>query len=265
MNRNENARVLITGASSGIGREMARVFARNGHSLIISARREERLKELANEITAEFNLPVESLTADLSTSEGVEALAGEIDNRKYSVETLVNNAGINVYGPFSDSDRNELLAMARLNMLALIDLTHRLLPAMIEAGGGGVLNVASTGGFAPSPYSAVYCASKAFVLNFSEALAHELKGTGVRVTAVCPGATHSEFAERAGMEATRLFKGPVLDARTVAETGYRALQHGRSKVVVGAFNKTLISSLRLVPRGVGTRIAAWLLSSKTEH
>jgi len=260
MNRKPNTRVLITGASSGIGRDLARVFARHGHHLILTARRQEKLKTLAEEITREFPVTVDILVADLEQPAAAGELVAEIERRGLFVETLVNNAGFNVYGRFAAIDREKVMAMARLNMLAVTELTHRLLPAMIASGNGRVLNIASTGGFTPGPNSAVYCATKAYVLNFSEALAQELKKTGVKVTAVCPGATRSEFAQRGGMEDLRLFRGPVLDSHFVAETAYRAQRRGRSKVVVGLSNKLMIGSLRFIPRSIGTRVAGWLLS-----
>jgi len=239
---------LITGASSGIGLELARIFAQNGHSLILAARNQKRLEEIAAELKS---VPVQIVAKDLSRIGAAE----ELFQVAPKCDILVNNAGYGVYGKFAETPLADELGMMQLNMRTLVILTKLYLPAMIAARNGRIMNVASTAAFQPGPLMAIYFATKAFVLSFSEAIANELKGTGVTVTALCPGPTATGFQERGKMENSGLVKGKkIMDGRTVAEAGYRALMAGKTIEIPGFQNKLLTQSLRVSPRAVVTNM-----------
>ena len=180
-----------------------------------------------------------------------------------AVDVLVNSAGIQVYGALQDTDIAEQLRLVQVNLVALTHLTMLFSRDMVEKGRGKILNIASTGAFSPTPLNAIYCATKAYVLSFSEAIARDLEGTGVTVTCLCPGATETQFAERAGIENIRLFQAFVMDAREVARAGYRGLISSKTTVVPGLYNKILVSSVRFIPRRVVTRLGKQLMSRAT--
>jgi short-subunit dehydrogenase len=241
---------VVTGASSGLGREFARALALRGYPVLAVARREERLLVLAEEVAA-IGGQLEPLIADLSTTAGIEPLLARAASLE--VELLVNNAGVATYGPFASTPAERELELVRLNVEAVVALTRGLLPTMLERGRGGVINVASQMAFQPMPYFAAYAASKAFVLSFSEALAEEVRGTGVRVTAIAPGFVTTEFAEVAGSnEAERRF--PHLQPRRVVETALRAHERGRAVKVVGARYAFLTFAGRFAPRAALRRM-----------
>jgi short-subunit dehydrogenase len=241
---------IVTGASSGIGLELARLLARDGHDVVLVARSEERLAALAGELPGARSLPL-----DLSDPAAPAKLEAEVP----SADVLVNNAGVGTYGPFAAADLGRTMAMIQLNVSALTELTHRYLPGMIERGAGRVLNVASTAAFQPGPLMAVYYATKAYVLSFSEAVGEELRGTGVTVTALCPGPTASGFQAEAAMESSRLVAGRRLpSSAAVAEAGYKAMLAGKPVAVVGIQNRILAGSVRLAPRSVVRRVVRFL-------
>jgi len=240
---------LITGASGGIGLELARIFAREGFELVLVARNRERLEQIAAELKP---ASVRVIAVDLTAANAPQEIQREIP----AVDVLVNNAGYGVYGKFAETSFDDDLGLMQLNMTALVVLTRLYLPGMIAARNGKVLNVASTAAFQPGPLMSLYYASKAFVLSFSEAIANELEGTGVTVTALCPGPTATGFQERAHVEKSRLFQYvKVMDARTVAEIGYRGLMAGKTLVIPGLMNKLLAQSVRVSPRKMVTKIA----------
>lgn len=229
---------LVTGASSGIGTEIARELARRGHGLTLVARREDRLKELAGELSSRHQVRVEVVAADLSDREARDDLADQVNSRGLSVSVLVNNAGFGSAGEFAEADRERQVQMVALNCEAVVDLTARFLPPMVEEGSGAVLNIASSSAYQPIAWSATYAATKAFVLHFSEALHEELKGTGVTVTAVCPGPVHTEFVDAAGMNleggsGPEVFWTSVTD---VAAESVKAVEDGKRTVVPGLLN-----------------------------
>jgi short-subunit dehydrogenase len=239
---------LITGASGGIGLELARIFAREGYELALVARSRERLDGIAAELKP---APVRVIVKDLTLADAADEIRREVPK----IDVLVNNAGFGVYGPFVKTPLADELGMLQLNMNALVVLTKIYLPGMVERGSGRVLNVASTAAFQPGPLMALYYATKAFVLSFSEAIASELEGTGVTVTALCPGPTATGFIARGKLENARLFKlMRVMDARSVAEAGYRGLMAGKTVVVPGLVNKVLAQSVRISPRRMATKI-----------
>jgi short-subunit dehydrogenase len=241
--------VVVTGGSSGIGYELAKRFARDGHRLVLVARDEERLSRAAAELEAFGERPT-TIASDLARPSAPFELARQLEQAGSTVDVLVNNAGFGLHGPFVDADVEAVLDVVRVNVLALTCLTRLFLPGMLERGQGHVLNLASTAAYFPGPFMDVYYASKAYVLSFSEGLANELRGTGVRVTALCPPATETGFAARAGASSSRLFRVGVMDAAAVADAGYRGLLRGRTVVVPGLFARLQTFSSRLAPRGV---------------
>ncbi|HEY8021762.1 MAG TPA: SDR family oxidoreductase [Thermoanaerobaculia bacterium] len=244
---------LVTGASGGIGLALARRLAAGGFDLVLTARSGGRLEELARELEERHRSRVRVIARDLAAPEAPAAIADELAREGIDVDVLVNNAGYGTYGPFAETDLAAELGMLQLNVVALTHLTKLFLRPMLVRRRGRILNVASTAAFQPGPLMAVYYATKAYVLSFSEALAEELAGSGVTVTALCPGPTTSGFQERAAMEGSRLVAGRMMmTSEAVAEAGYRGLLAGRRIVIPGWKNRLLAQSVRLTPRRVTT-------------
>jgi uncharacterized protein len=245
---------LVTGASSGIGAAFARALAARGANLVLAARSADRLEALARELSAGHGVQAVAVPADLAHPGAGPELARELDRRGLAVDVLVNNAGFATYGPFesiaAERERDEV----QLNVAALVDLCHAFLPGMLSRRRGAIVNVASTGAFQPVPYMAVYGATKAFVLSFSEALWFEARGRGVSVLALCPGPTETRFFEAANV-ADGVF-GARERPEVVVEQALRALARGRSFVVPGLRNRLLAQSYRFSPRALTTRVAA---------
>jgi uncharacterized protein len=241
---------LITGASSGIGYELALLFARDGFDCILVARGHDKLNELAERLESEFRVKTLVLPKDLSTPSAVTEIYEETTAAGLAVNVLVNNAGFGVYGLFAQTDLEAELQMLQVNVMALTSLTKLFLAGMLARREGRILNVASTAGFAIGPLMAVYYASKAYVLSFSAALANELEGTGVTVTTLAPGPTRTGLQQRGGMADSRLFQGQIADAKSVALAGYRGLMAGKPLVIPGIRNKLIPLVARLSPRGV---------------
>jgi short-subunit dehydrogenase len=242
---------LVTGASSGLGAEFARACARRGDELVLVARRRDRLEALAAELGGMAHV----VAADLAVPEAPEALLGEVAARGLTVATLINNAGFGLAGAFADQALDRQREMIDLNMRGLVGLTHLVLPAMKANRAGFILNVASTGAFQAGPGFALYFATKAFVLSFSEALHQELKGSGVRVSALCPGPTRTEFGEVAGVTTDR-FDRFAADAASVVRAGLAGLDRNQAIVIPGFSNKLSAQSNRLLPRAWMRRIVA---------
>jgi len=247
---------LVTGASSGIGLAFAEVFAERGFNLVLTARREHRLSALAASLQDRFDVRAHVIPADLSTVTGVAGLTEAVTREGLHVDALVNNAGYGVPGPFTHPAWGQQEALLRVLIVALVELTYRLLPGMLERSYGRVINVASLAGLLPAPAGhTLYPAAKAFVIRFSEALAEEARGRGVHVTAVCPGFTLTEFHDVTGTR-PRVQRLPAfmwLDARTVAEQGYDAVMRGDAVYVNGRLNRLFAAIGRHVP-GVFTRV-----------
>lgn len=254
--------VLITGATSGIGYELSKLFAKNGYNLVLVARNKQRLGELVQQLSQEFSVRTESISKDLSEVISPAEIFAELQEKSIHIDILVNNAGFNEYGVFFNTDIQRELQMIQVNLVSLTYLTKLLLPGMLKQKYGKILNVASTGSFVPGPYNAVYCATKAYVLSFSEAIAEELKDTNVTVTALCPGATKTQFAQRAKMEHTKLFSGKVMDAEKVAEVGFDALMRGKASVIAGCANRLTVFFLRFMPRNIVAKMAKNIMSLK---
>jgi short-subunit dehydrogenase len=244
---------LVTGASAGIGRELARILAREGHDLVLIARREAELKSLADELKDSYGADSTIVAVDLAQPDAAAGVATAVGDA--TVDVLVNNAGFGGLGAFARRSRDEDMRMVAVNVTALTDLTKQFLPGMVARGRGRILNVASTAAFQPGPFMAVYYATKAYVLSLSQALAEETSGTGVTVTCLCPGPTESEFHGVAGTDAQPLTSGALMmTASAVAEAGYRAMARGKMVEVQGLHNKVGAQSVRLAPRRVILKI-----------
>lgn len=252
----ERKTALITGASSGIGLDLTRLFAADGWNLVLVARSEGKLRETAEELEKKHGVRVTVLPADLAKQNAAHAVVDSLAGQGIVVDALVNNAGFGARGAFWETDEQTELDMLQVNIVALTQLTKLLLPGMVARKWGRILNVASTAAFQPGPYMAVYYASKAYVLSFSEAIADELRDTGVTVTALCPGPTESGFAAVADTGSTRLFRmTKPMSSDRVARIGYAAMNAGRRVVVTGMKNKLLAQAVRVSPRRMTTMIA----------
>jgi uncharacterized protein len=252
---------LVTGASVGIGVDLAECFAKDGYDLILAARTESALRTVADRLANTYAIKATPIAADLSVIGGGQRLADAIKKAGLSVDVVVNNAGYGQAGAFSGSDSAGQLGMIDLNDRALVELTHIYWPTMLANQRGGVLNVASTAAFQPGPLMSVYYASKAFVLSFSEALWEEARGTGVKVSCLCPGPTESKFRERAGTGKTRLSRtGPQMPSMSVARMGYDAWQNNKRVEVTGLRNRLTASLVPFLPRTLLLRLVRNLQS-----
>lgn len=243
-----NETVLVTGASSGIGLELAKCFAADKSNLILAARNTAALETLAADLRRDHKIEIHVLTADLSRPESPQKIAEELQGRGAVVDVLVNNAGFGLHGRFAELPLARQLEIIQVNVTALVALTRLFLPGMVERRRGGILNVGSVAGFIPGPHMAIYYASKAFVQSFSEALVEELRGTGVSVTDLCPGPTETNFSQTARMYQTRATQVAKMSAAEVAVAGHRAFREGRGICVPGAANKLLVQLTRILPR-----------------
>ena len=249
---------LITGASSGIGKALAHQFAQDGYHLVLAARGVAKMQALADELQKQFKVVVTVIGADLETNDGAAKLYAEIKARGIVLSALVNNAGYGGFGEFKDSALAPELAMMQLNMNTVVVLTKLFMPDLL-ATRGKILNTASTAAFQPGPYMAVYYATKAFVLSFSEAIASELEDTGVTVTALCPGPTASGFQDKADLGSSALVKGKKLPtSEAVAALGYRAMQRGQRVYIPGFVNWAMAQSMRITPRNLATKVVKTL-------
>lgn len=239
---------LITGASSGIGLELAKQFAQVGDSLVLVARSETKLQQLKNEFTDKYSIHVDVVVADLAESNAAEKILQELKQRKLVIDILVNNAGFGELGLFHEIETQRQLKMIRLNVEAVVHLTRLLLPEMIKRNGGAILNVGSVAGFQPGPNMAVYYATKAFVLSFSEAIHEELLGSGIKVVCLAPGATKTGFGDDSGMNKTRIFKSNLMTAEVVARQAMKAISTNQAIVIPGWKNWLVAASSRFVPR-----------------
>ena len=244
---------LITGASAGLGAEFARQLSKRGHRLVLVARRKERLDALAAELGK-----ARAVAIDLSIPGAAAELMADIDNAGEQIELLINNAGFGLRGYFANQDPARLRQMIDLNCGVLAELCRAVLPQMIERRSGGILNVASTAAFQPGPGMAVYYATKAFVLSLSEALHEETKPYGVKVSALCPGPTRTEFGDIAGFSKSAALTRVSMDAEPVVRKGLEALEANKAVVITGALNRAVAFSTRLAPRSIARKIAGAL-------
>ncbi|MGA9811568.1 MAG: SDR family oxidoreductase [Terriglobales bacterium] len=255
---------LITGASGGIGYELAKLFAKDHHNLVLVARNGPRLKQVGDELQRQYGITLKTIALDLAAPTVPQSLFEELRREGVNVDILVNNAGYGKFGEFAEVTIEESAGQIQLNIAALTYLTRLFLGPMLERGSGKIMNVASTAGFQPGPLMAVYYASKAYVISFSEALANELAGKGITVTCLCPGATETGFAGRAGNDQSRLFKKlRPMEAKAVARAGYQGLLKGKTLVIPGLRNWLVAESVRFSPRKVVTAVSRWV-SEKVE-
>lgn len=245
---------LVTGASSGIGCELAKLLAKHGKNLVVVARSQEKLEALKTEIESKHGTIVKVLPADLADPEAPPEIFNELEKEHIVVDVLVNNAGFGVWGKFSETDLQKELEMIQVNVTSLVHLTKLFLRPMLENKSGWILNVASLCSFTPVPLESVYCGTKASILHFSEALANELKGTGVSVACLCPGLVRTLFHKRANMEDTRVAKRKMMDATTVAQAGLDALEKGQLISIPGLQYKVWPLLARVAPRNIITGI-----------
>jgi short-subunit dehydrogenase len=269
MQRDRRETALVTGASEGIGRELARVFASQGFDVVVVARRAALLEALAEELSAGHGVRAVPIALDLAKPDAPRLLFERTEQLGLRVDALVNNAGVMEFGAFAETPLDRLLAMPALNASVLVALTRLFLPPMLEARRGRILNLGSTGSFAPMPSLAVYAATKAFILSFSEALAEELLGTGVSVTCCCPGFTETRMASQ--IDGVERLKGvaPLMDPAEVARDAYQACMRGDVLRVPGVANQLLIGALSLPPRAVvrwlGGAIGRRVMHAPTLH
>ncbi|KPQ37390.1 MAG: Short-chain dehydrogenase [Phormidesmis priestleyi Ana] len=256
---------LITGASSGIGLELAKVFAHHQHNLILVARSEDKLQALSQELSQTHGVKVTVLSHDLTNKSARQTLFDQVQQQGLTVDVLVNNAGYGDYNEFANSDWDKLEGMILLNVLATTHLTRLFLPPMLNRKAGKILNVSSTAAFQPGPMMAVYFATKAYVLSFSEAIAAETEDQGITVSTLCPGPTQSEFIGKSNMDHAGLANSMTIDkiptAAEVAKFGYEALQKGEVVAVHGLSNKLMAFSTRLAPRGLLRKGVKQLMAS----
>jgi len=247
---------LITGASRGIGLALATEMAAHGHHLVLVARQRETLDAVAGKLEGKYGVRAIVIPADLSEPDAAQDIHDAVLNEKLEIEFLVNNAGFGLGGPFMETDLDRETEMIQVNVIALTQLTKIFGRGMVRRRSGRIMNVASTAAFQPGPLMAVYYASKAYVLSFSEAIAEELRDTGVTVTALCPGATETDFAQTAQITNSRLFtRLGVADAGRVATYGYKAMMQGERVAIPGLRDRIMIQSERIAPRRLVTRLS----------
>jgi short-subunit dehydrogenase len=256
--------VLITGTTSGIGYELSRVFAAQGFNLVLVSRNEQKLRAQTEALQSEYGIAVHTVVKDLSEPSAPVEIFADVRRLGIHVDILVNNAGFNESGPFSETSLEQELKMLQVHVASLTHLTKLFLGGMLNKKFGKILNLGSTGSFTPCPIDAVYCASKAYVLSFSNAIRAELSGTGVTVSTLCPGATSTEFARKANMECTRLFRRFVMEPKQVAEIAYRGLMKNKKIIIPGLQNRVLVSSIPLTPDGILDKISIFLLKRNEE-
>lgn len=255
----EKKTALITGASEGIGYELSRIFAGEGYDLVLVARNEEKLNRVSEELARRWGVSCTVIPKDLSKSSAPQEIYDEVSRGGSKVDVLVNNAGYTIYGAYAETDITSELDLLQVLVIAPMMLTKLFLKDMLEAGGGKILNIGSTGSFVPCPCEAVYGASKAFVLYFSEAIAEELAGTGVSVTTLCPGATGTQFFSRSGTDRLKVSR-LKMSAEDVARIGFEALMAGKGYVVPGTMNKAMVFSTRISPRRLVAKVTKRFLS-----
>jgi hypothetical protein len=262
--RNMPQTALITGASVGIGYELAKQFAAGGYNLLLVARNEDRLKAVCEE-AKRMGVQADYVARDLSQPDGPIAVYADTLEKRIEVDVVVNNAGFGLLGPFDQLELQPQLDMIQVNVSTLVELTHRFLPGMVQRNQGGVLNVASTAAYQAGPLMSIYYATKAFVLSFTEAIAEELSETDLKISALCPGPTESEFRSRAKLDQGPVTQSkliPQMTAEAVAYAGYRGFRRGKRVIVPGLMNKLGVQSTRLGTRRMATKIAGKINKAK---
>lgn len=251
---------LITGASNGIGLELAKIFASKGANLVLVARSKSKLDDLKSELESKYKVNVLVIAKDLSAANSAQEVYEETTQKGIRIDYLINNAGFGDFGMFAETDWNKELQMINLNITTLTQFTKLYLQDMLKRSSGRIMNVASTAAFQSGPTMAIYCATKAYVLSFSEAISNEVSDKGVTVTALCPGATESGFQAAAAMDESELFKGKKLPtSKEVAEYGYQSMMKGKTVAIHGMMNYIMANSVRFTPRALVVKIARKIL------
>ena len=256
--------VLITGASSGIGYEFAKIYAKKGYNLVITARRKNNLERIKQELESfDTAICVDIIVLDLSKQNSAKELYEVVKQRGILIDTLINNAGFGVYGNFIETDIEKEIDMIELNIKSLVVLTKLFLKDMVSRNNGTIINVASTAAFQPGPLMSVYYASKSFVLSFTEAIRNEVRDTNVNISVLCPGPTDTEFEKSASLEESSLFtKLKVMKPEKVAIIGYRGINRNKSVIIPGILNNILITFNKIIPRALVINIVRKLQESK---
>lgn len=254
---------LITGASGGIGLELSGIHAKQGGNLVLVARNKSRLDEIKSEFETKYKVSVYTIGKDLSVADSAKEVYEEVKKQNISVDYLINNAGFGDYGLFAETDWEKEKRMIHLNITTLTQLTKLFLPDLIKQGGGKIMNLGSTASFQPGPLMAVYFATKAYVLSFSEALNNEVADKGITVTALCPGLTESGFVDAAAMNKSKMAKNKKIPtSKEVAEYGYKAMMKGKSVAIHGFMNRIMANSGKFAPRKLTVKITRSLLENK---
>jgi short-subunit dehydrogenase len=256
----EKGTALITGASEGIGYELTKLFAQDGYDLVLVARNEKKLNEIADDMSRTYGIDARVISKDLAKPDAPEEIYSELSRDGVAITALVNNAGYLVYGPFAEHDISEELDMLQVLVTAPTKLTGLFVKDMLRADNGRILNVGSVGSFVPGPFTAVYSAAKSYILFFSHALAEELRGSNVTVTTVCPGSTRTQFASRGKVENVLGNSFATMSAQKVAAIAYKALMKNKRHVVTGMHNKIIITSGRMVPISFQTKVSKLFMS-----
>ena len=255
---------LITGASEGIGYELSKLFAKDGYDLGVVARNEAKLRQISEDLSRSNGISARVIVKDLSHKDAPDEIYDELSSDGIKVDILVNNAGYAIYGPFEKTDISQEYDMLQVLVWAPTKLTKLFMKEMLKENGGKILNVSSYGAFAPTPLFSVYGAAKSYILLFSEAVAEELSGSGVTITALCPGATRTQFARRAGVENIAGFRYGAMSAESAAKVGYQALMEGKKCVVPGVHNRLLVFSRRLMPVGLAMKVVKAILKESRD-
>lgn len=258
-----NDTALVTGSTSGIGRAFAEKLAQQGYNLILVSRNQEKLQKQSDALIKQYAIEAQFICADLERQGAANLVFNKVQELGTSIAVLINNAGFNEYGSFIHTALEKEQEMIFLHILFTTEMMKFFIPQMIEAGAGYILNIGSTGSYMACPNDAVYAATKAYILSLSKGVHAEIKGTGVSITALCPGSTETEFARKAGMQDTLLFKRFVMKPETVAKIGYRAMKQRRVSVVAGAYNKILVFLVRITPHFILSPLTQYMLTSKS--
>lgn len=250
---------LITGTTSGIGKAFAEKFASMGNNIVLVSRNEEKLKKQKNDMQDQYHVSVKYIACDLTQTNAVNLIIKAIDSWQISVDFLINNAGFNECGLFTNTDMEQEMKMIDLHIRFITQLTKYILPMMKKNGYGHIVNVGSTGSFIPSPSDAVYSATKAYIMSFSNALYGECKKTGIRITLLCPGATETEFATKANIQNTMLFKYAVMKPEKVVEIAYPKVMKGKRLVIPGLYNKLLVIFSKILPIEITNTLTLFMI------
>jgi hypothetical protein len=249
------ATALITGASNSIGLELAKVHASKGDNLVLVARNKTKLDELKIELEKQFKISVHTIGKDLALANSAQEVYNELKQQNIAVNYLINNAGFGDYGFFYETDWNKELQMINLNITTLTHFTKLFLQDMVKRGSGKIMNVASTAAFQSGPTMAIYYATKAYVLSFSEAIDNEVREKGITVTTLCPGPTETGFLEAAALQESKLFKGKkIASSKEVAEYGYRSMMEGKTVAIHGLMNRIMANAVRFIPRALAVKV-----------